>query len=181
MAETLNYALKRTTQPQAEPLSLAEAKLFLRVDGSAEDGLIMDMMVAVREAAEDYLHKSLVTQNWTMALEGYAPSRVVLPKGPVQSISEVRTRDRNGNEAVVDASLYHLSDVENAIHFESAIIAHEVKVTYVCGYGDAQDVPYAVRQGMLAHLVALYEDRLGGMPLPAATVALYKPHRYVRV
>lgn len=181
MAETLAYALKRSAPPVTEPLSLAEAKLYLRVDGSAEDALIMDMIVAVREAAEEYLHKSLVTQSWTLTCKDYAPSCVALAKGPVQSISQIKTRDRNGNENTVNVALYHLSAVKDAVHFESALLAHEVVISYVCGYGGAEDVPAAVRQGMLLHLAALYEDRMGGMQMPVAAITLYKPHRKVRL
>jgi uncharacterized phiE125 gp8 family phage protein len=181
MAETPMRALKRTTQPVTEPLSLAEAKLYLRVDGSEEDSLITDMIVAVREAAEDYLHKSLVTQGWTLTYENYAPACSPLPKGPVQAISHVKTRDRTGAESTVSTTLYHLSAVEDAVHFESTVMAHEVDITYSCGYGDAEDVPVSVKQGMLLHLAALYEDRIGGLSLPAAAVSLYKPHRLVRL
>lgn len=181
MVETASRALKRSAQPLTEPLSLAEAKLYLRVDGSAEDSLITDMIVAVREAAEEYLHKSLITQSWQMTFENYAPGCVALAKGPVQSIASVKTRSQTAVEATVSEELYHLSAVEDALHFESTILAHEVEITYVCGYGDAEDVPASVRQGMLLHLAALYEDRLGGLELPRAAVSLYKPHRMVRL
>jgi uncharacterized phiE125 gp8 family phage protein len=181
MGETISYAVKRSVQPVTEPLSLAEAKLYLRVDGCAEDALIMDMIVAVREAAENYLHKSLMTQSWILVCEKYTPSVIRLPKGPVQSISSVKTRDPNGNESVVGTGLYHLSAIEGAVHVESPILAHEIRITYACGYGDAEDVPSPVRQGMLMHLAALYEDRLGGINLPTSTIAFYRPYRNVRL
>lgn len=81
----------------------------------------------------------------------------------------------------MDEELYHLSAMEDAVHFASALLAYEVQITYVCGYGDAEDVPAAVRQGMLLHLATLYDDRMGGMQMPVAAVALYKPHRKVRL
>lgn len=181
MAEHSVRALKRSAEPLTEPLSLAEAKLYLRIDGNAEDALVTDMIVAVREAAEDYLHKSLVTQRWTLTYESYVPSHVPLPKGPAQEVVHVKTRDRAGNEAAVGEGVYHLSAAADALHLESSVIGHEVEIAYDCGYGDAEDVPASVRQGMLVHLAALYEDRLGGLQLPAASVSLYKPHRQARL
>lgn len=181
MAETLNRALRRTAQPLSEPLNLMEAKLFLRVDGDAENRMILDCISAVREAAEEYLRKSLVTQEWTLSYEGYAPSCVPLPKGPVQSMVQVKTRDRAGVETVMDSQLYHLARVADALHFVSVPLAYEIDITYCTGYGEAEEVPTSLRQGMLVHLAALYEDRIGGLAMPAATLALYKPHRFVRL
>lgn len=181
MVETVTRRVTRSVSPTTEPLSLAEAKLYLRVDGAEEDALISDMIVAVREAAETHLGKSLITQSWMLAYEGYVPSHVPLPKGPVQSIAHVKTRTRSGVETAINATLYHLAVAEDAVHFESVLMAHAVEITYTTGYGDAEDVPASVRQGMLMHLAALYDNRLGGMELPAAVVTLYKPHRVVRL
>ena len=181
MADTPSRALIRSTPPATEPLSLAEAKLYLRVDGSDEDTLITDMIAAVREAAEEYLRRSLVTQSWALRYEGYAPARVPLPKGPVREVTEVKAVDRDGNDAPVDTALYHLAPTEDALHFESVVLGHAVEIAYTAGYGDAKDVPVSIKQGMLLHLAALHEDRLGGMALPVAAITLYKPHRVVRV
>src|SRR5688572_20895804 len=111
MAETLTRALRRTEQPLTEPLNLMEAKLYLHVDGDAENGMILDCISAAREAAEEYLCKSLVTQEWTLTYENYAPGCVPLPRGPVQSVVTVKTRDRTGAETVMDNQLYYLARV----------------------------------------------------------------------
>lgn len=181
MGEIHTRRMTRGAAPAAEPLTLAEAKLYLRVDGGAEDALIADMLTTVREAAEGYLGKSLMTQGWVMTYQDYAPSCVPLAKGPVQSVESVVTRDRNGNATTLLAARYHLSPVEDALHLDAALMAHAIEVHYTVGYGDADDVPSSVRQGMLVHLAALYEDRLGGMTIPPASVTLYAPHREVRL
>lgn len=181
MAETLNRALRRTMQPLTEPLNLMEAKLYLRVDNDAENGVILDCISAVREAAEEYLCKSLVTQEWTLTYAGYAPGCVPLPKGPVQSVVSVKIRDRAGVETTMDSQLYTLARAADVLHFESVPMAHEVDITYRAGYGETEEIPLSVRQGMLLHVAALYEDRIGGLAIPTATAALYKPHRVVRL
>lgn len=181
MAETLTRALRRTAQPLTEPLNLMEAKLYLRVDNDAENGAILDCIGAVREAAEEYLCKSLVTQEWTLTYGTYAPSCVPLPKGPVQNVVSVKTRDRAGVETTMDSQLYWLARAADVLHFESVPMAHEIDIAYRAGFGEPEEVPLSVRQGMLMHLSALYEDRIGGLAMPAATAALYKPHRVVRL
>ncbi|MGB1540581.1 MAG: head-tail connector protein, partial [Rickettsiales bacterium] len=176
-----NKALVRETAPASEPLTLAEAKLYLRVDGSAEDSLITDMITAVREAAEEYLRKSLITQSWVLTYEDYAPAVAMLPRGPVQSISSVKVIDRSGAETAVSNTVYHLGVGKASVHFDTVQLGYLVEIIYSTGYGDADAVPEAIRQGMLTHLAALYDNRIDGMSLPAASIALYKPYREVRI
>lgn len=181
MTDSPARGLVRVAQPAAEPLNVEEAKLFLRVDGEAEDGLIGDMIVAVREIAEEYLQKSLMTQSWQMTLEGYAPSVIRLPRGPVQAITSVTAVDRLGSATTISDAIYHLGGARDTLHCESSVLGHEVRIVYVAGYGDAEDVPAAIRQGLRIHLAALYDDRLGGAEIPDAARALYHPYRIVRL
>ncbi|MBY0407045.1 MAG: head-tail connector protein, partial [Rickettsiales bacterium] len=51
--------LERATAPVAEPLTLAETKLYLRVSGGDEDALIGDMIASARIMAEQWLRRSL--------------------------------------------------------------------------------------------------------------------------
>ena len=181
MADTHSHLLERRVEPGSEPLSLAEAKLFLRVDGSSEDSLITDMIAAVREAAEEYLRKSLITQSWAVTYDDYAPACTPLPKGPVQSVESVKSLTRAGTETTVDSDIYHLNAARDRLHFDSIVMGHEVEIVYEAGYGDANDVPGAIRQGMLGHLAALYDNRIEGIKIPASSIELYKPHRQVRI
>ena len=64
-------SLTRSIQPVVEPVSLAEAKAHLRVDGEAEDDLIMGLISAAREWVEVYLDRTLITTQWTMKLDSF--------------------------------------------------------------------------------------------------------------
>ena len=57
------------TAPAAEPLTLAEAKLHLRVDDTADDALIGALITAARQHAEHDTRRALVTQTWKLALD----------------------------------------------------------------------------------------------------------------
>src|SRR5690606_38274918 len=86
--------LERTAAPTTEPLGLTEAKLFLRVDGTEEDDLISSLITATREQAEEYLRRSLITQNWSLWLDEQVSGHLWLPMGPVQSIGAVQLHTR---------------------------------------------------------------------------------------
>src|SRR5690606_26118703 len=104
-----------------------------------------------------------------------------LPKGPVQMVDAVTVINRHGDASLVEPGLYHLAPGADELHFESTGMGHAVEIAYTAGYGDAEDVPASIRQGMLVHLAVVYEDRLGASELPSASVTLYKPHRAVRL
>ncbi len=87
-----------------EPITIKEAKSYLRLDSDYEDDNLIQMIRAVREAAEQYLRCSLV--------------------------------------------------------------------------GD-EKIAAPIKQGMLIHLVSLFELRGGDVGIPSAVRALYNPYRKI--
>lgn len=173
--------LEEATQPAEEPLSLAEAKLYLRVDGTEEDALITELIIAVRRAAEQYLRRTLVTRRWRLVYDGYAPEVARLPMGRVSSVVSVTEIAEGGATTSVDSALYALNAARTALCFSACILAHQVEILYEAGYPDAATVPSSFKQGMLAHLAELYDGRSSASGLPEASVALYRPYREVGV
>ena len=64
-------SLVRATQPVVEPVTLAEAKLHLRIDSTAEDSLLTNLVAAARAWAEDYCDRTFVMTQWTMRLDSF--------------------------------------------------------------------------------------------------------------
>ncbi len=176
MVSNIPYII-RVVEPVSEPVSLSEAKLYLRLDESRdEDVLVKQLIVAAREAAEHYLRKSLITQTWKMAFDGYVPSMVDLMRGPVQSITEVKIIDRDGSFTVVDNANYYLSADKQRICFEISILGHMIEITYVAGFGDSSKVPHSIKQGMLMHIAQMYDDRQA-VVISSASQSLYNNFR----
>ncbi|MBM3617648.1 MAG: hypothetical protein FJX23_03800 [Alphaproteobacteria bacterium] len=179
MAENPTRALSRVQNPDIEPLTLAEAKLYLRVDGSDDDLLISALIRAGREAAEEFLRKSLAVQEWKITYEDYAPLKTPLPRGPVQEILSVKRITRNGDEVAMAEHAYHLNARHDMLHFETIPMSFEVSIHYRTGYGD-EGIPASVRQGMLIHIAEMYDNRAGAAAaMPSASISLYKPHREI--
>jgi uncharacterized phiE125 gp8 family phage protein len=181
MIDTRPYLLTLVTPPATEPLTLAEAKLFLRVDGSTEDSLITSMVSAVRIAAEQYLSRSLITQSWKLAYDDYLLSVTALPLGPVQSITSVTLVARDGSTTIVDSNTYYLSAKKDRLNFDATPFATRVEVVYAAGYGNAANVPEPIKQGMLQHLASLYTNRTASGAIPEIALSLYTPFKQVRL
>jgi uncharacterized phiE125 gp8 family phage protein len=60
--------------PASEPLSLAEAKNYLRVEHGADDALIAAMIAAARIQVESLTRRALVTQSWRIVLDRWSPT-----------------------------------------------------------------------------------------------------------
>lgn len=175
-----HVALTRIAAPAAEPVTLAETKSFLRIDHAAEDALLGDLIKAARAVAEEHLRRSLVTQSWRLSLEGANACRVPLPRGPVQSIAQASFVSPNGDQTILTGDAYQLCKGPDAIKFLRGAGGARIEIEYVAGYGAAGAVPPAVKQGMLMHIAALYEQREGA-PMPDGVIALYAPFREVRL
>lgn len=176
------YLLLREVEPLVEPLSLQETKLYLRVDGSDEDTLISDLITAVREQAEAYTRRAFITQDWLLALHDCGRAAVRLPYPPVQQILSVQVVSKTGVVTPVSSDTYYLMVSGESMAFDVIPLGHRVEIRYRAGYGDtAGDVPEPLRQGMLAHVAALYDTRGDLEQLPASVRRLYMPYRAIQL
>lgn len=180
--------LKRTVEPVAPPVTLAQAKAHARVDGDHEDDLITGLIHAATAMVENYIGRSLMEQTWR-----YTPKtlsqRVELPRGPVQSISTFTVVDSDGNSQAVGSSSYS----EDFDADPPALVlnsgeswptagpdANAVTIEYVTGF---DEVPADIVQALLMLVASWYSNRetlLTGSQaaeMPLGTMALLQNHR----
>jgi uncharacterized phiE125 gp8 family phage protein len=87
--------VKQTVAPTAEPITLAEAKTYLRETGTSQDSVITGFVKSAREYAENRTNRQLMLATWVYALDGFYQT---LLGGPlVQRRSGLQFA--NGNEA----------------------------------------------------------------------------------
>lgn len=164
--------------PAVEPVSLAEARAYLRLDdpGSPhqEDGLIESLVSAARLAVEAATRQKLVSQTWRLSVARLPAGRAIrLPLSPVASVAQIRAFDAQGAPSVADPESYGLvPDAQPPlIRLEPAFPAAPggVEIDVVAGFGpDAQSVPAPLRQAIRALVARWFEER-GDGPWPAAT------------
>lgn len=165
-------ALKLYTEPTVEPVSLAEAKLHLRVDETADDDVIRNLIIAARKDIETLSMHALITQTWDLYLDSFPwESEIYLPMPPVQSVTGVYyTPDSTGVEATF-TSTYYRTDIYGyppKVVLKSSyswpgdelIEVNGVKVRFVAGFGDEpSDVDQRLRQAVLLLVGHYYENR----------------------
>ena len=67
------------TNPTTEPVTLAEAKLAARVDGSDWDAIITAAIVAARQVAEQETGRRFISQTWRIELTDWPAEADVFP------------------------------------------------------------------------------------------------------
>jgi uncharacterized phiE125 gp8 family phage protein len=162
---------KLITQPSSEPITLEQAKAHLRVTGSEEDSLINNLIVAVRNEAESYLNRVLIEQVWDLYLDEFpddSDDEIVIQKTPVTAITYIKYYDSAGVLQTWDRANYDLDHYNEPARVYSAyevyypairLIKNAVQIRFTCGYGEAGDVPEAIKSGMYLYLSYLYDNR----------------------
>jgi uncharacterized phiE125 gp8 family phage protein len=187
-----------TAGPALEPITLAEAKAHLRIDGTAEDALIAGLIVTARLHVEAAAGLALLTQSWSYFLDFWPPGPALrLPLRPVQSIAAVRLYDADAAVTTLDAALYLLDGAGSPPRLirQGALAwpvpgrtANGIEVAFVAGYGDAAaDVPKPVRHAVLLLTAHWYEHRTPlevgpvAQPVPDMVADLLHPYRSPRL
>ncbi|MBX9592496.1 MAG: head-tail connector protein [Hyphomonadaceae bacterium] len=187
-----------TSGPAVEPVSLAEAKAHLRVDGTAEDTLIASLIVTSRLHVEAVMGLALVTQGWAYFLDAWARGRALeLPLRPVRSITAVRLYDENAVATTLAPASYVLDGAGTPARLvrqgarlwpKPGRTANGIEVAFTAGYGDAAaDVPAPIRQALLLLIAHWYEHRtpfeVGALaePAPDEVSRLLSPYRALRL
>lgn len=63
--------LALVTAPAIEPITVAQAKLFARIDITEDDQVVNDLVVAARHHAEEWSGRSLLTQTWDVFRDNF--------------------------------------------------------------------------------------------------------------
>jgi len=187
----------RTMPPAEFPVSLAEAKDHLHVDGNDSDARIEFLIAATTEKLDGWngeLGRCLITQTWRVDSDRFPQGRRLgLPFGPVQSVT-VRYSDPDNLEQTLAGSNYQL--LEDALgpfldlaEAESGWPAtycrrDAVRITVVAGYGAAGSVPKPIKQIILFVVGHWFANRegvvIGQVPaeLPLAVADLLVNYRH---
>jgi uncharacterized phiE125 gp8 family phage protein len=183
------------TPPAQEPVTLAEAKLHLKVEGATEDDLILSLVSAARLIVEAASGRMLIDQTWRLVMDAWpGDGRLRLPVGPLRGVSGARVFDAQGVAAPLAPSLF--SPEPGSDPPVLALVAalpppgrprQGVEVDVIAGFGDEpSSVPAPLRQAILRLVARWFENRGDALAaeaaaLPADVAALIAPYRRARL
>ena len=163
-------SLKLITPATVLAVSVADAKLHLRVDTSADDALIEVMIQAATELAEQITGRAITRQTWELTLDAFPATCFALTRVPVASVTSLKYVDYDGTLQTLDAAQYTLSTADDyaparvlpayGCSWPSARSqADAVALRYLAGYADAATVPESIKSWIKLQVGAMYENR----------------------
>src|SRR6185437_7391260 len=179
------------TAPAIEPLTLAEAKAFLRVETNDDDDVIGALIAGSRIHVEAQTRRALITQSWRISIDVWPDNgrRTIVP-APLQTLTAARVYDFEGLAHDVDLQAFVLDKGASVLAFAPwavpapGRISAGIELDLTVGYGTAAaDVPEALRQAVRLLVAHWYENRgvvAAGpnySPLPQSVAALIAPYR----
>ena len=156
--------------PVTEPVSLDDAKAYLKLDTDDEDALVTTLITAARLHVEGTTGRALLNQSWRLVLDDWPSVGLLrLPVGPLQSLTAITAYDINGDPVTLstDGVLWDAQAAPTLLYlpagFGDAVILRAlqaIEIDYVAGYGtDPADVPATLRQALLLLVAYWFEHR----------------------
>lgn len=140
------------------------AKTYCRVDGTADDAAIAELVAAATDYVEQWLGRSLLEQTWRLSLDGFA-DEMLLPRGPVRGVSSIKYTDVAGDEQTLGTEIYTAdldSDPQRVLRTAGAswpAVAqgpNSVRIQFVAGY---ETVPPSVTLAIRRLVASWFSDR----------------------
>jgi uncharacterized phiE125 gp8 family phage protein len=182
------------TAAAVEPVTLDEAKAFLRVEHNDDDEVIAALTAASRIHVEAQTRRALITQGWRISADAWPQDgRLLVRPAPLQTLDAARVYDFEGVAHEIDTQAFVPDLATSTLVFAPNLtswappapgrLAAGIELDVICGYGDAPtDVPEALRQAIRLLVAHWYENRglaaIGTVTvLPSTVAALIVPYR----
>ncbi len=177
--------LTLVTKPAAEPVTLQEAKDWLRVTHVDDDQLIESLIASARNFVQLATHRQLITATWDVKFDDFESYRIRLPLPPLQSVTSIKYLDVNNVEQTLATDQYLVSTGSHESPGEvmpaqgvswpttRSQAFHRVTIRIVCGYGSQpEEVDERAKQAVKLLVANGYEVR---EPLITGTIVAQMP------
>ena len=193
--------LRLITAPSTEPVTLAEAKAYAKVDDTSEDTLITNWIAAARELVEQATGRKLMSQVWALVMDqwpqqakeiwwdgvregalsafyGYSPF-IVLPLAPV-SAAVIKVLTEAGTSTDFTSTYLVQDEIEPRLVLNRGVAAPiavrdvgGIEIHMTCGYASAAAVPQALKQAVMGLVSHWIENREAAMETDLKQVPMH--------
>lgn len=182
------YHLVETAPPGAEPLTLEETRLHLRISHDADDSLIAGLIATARMLCEQMTGMALINRDYSLWLDSWPGQEnlpwwdgaregvrtrsglaLMLPRPPLCTVSGIYTYDASGAAETFASARYYVDTMRRPGRVvlqdgqsppQPERVANGIEIRYTAGFGTApQAVPAMLRQGMKQLVAHMYENR----------------------
>lgn len=160
------------TPPGSEPVTLAEARLWCRIDAddTTQDAVLLLLIGAMRRHSEDITGRAFVRRTLQLRLRGFPCTEIELPHPPLISVSSIEYTDGAGSDLNLNGSpSEYRVDADSVPGLVMPIYGGawpatrgdlaSVRITYDCGYASVSGIPAEVRTWIQARISTIYDNR----------------------
>lgn len=179
------------TAPAAEPLSLVDAKRFLRVEHGDDDAIISSLVSAARNHVEALTRSALIAQTWRLVLDRWPDGGRIVPRiGPLRALAVARVFSAANEASAIDPEIFVIDAATGVIAAPSWSLpvpgrsVAGIELDLDVGFGaSGADVPPTLLQAIRMLVAHWYENRgliaIGQsvLMMPASVNAMISSHR----
>ena len=156
------------TPPVLEPVTVADARAFLRISTDSEDDILRRIIKTARELVEADTGLALIDQTWRLRVDRWPRSgRLALFKYPVKAVTAVVAYRCDGSAISMEPEEFMLQHGRRPqrvymAQYPDAQSFCGLEVDFIAGFGETGvEVPDALKQAILTLSAHLYENRAG--------------------
>ena len=161
-------AYKVVTPATSNPITLTEAKTHLKVDTTADDTFITNLIKSATSSAQEYTNRFFIATTIQQVGDKWEDISNLF-KSPVLSVTNIKYVSTDGILTTLNSSVYFLDDVNkpariglkpNQSYPEIIDRLNAVQVNYVVGLAAGPDeVDEGIRQALLLTIGNWYQNR----------------------
>ena len=177
---------------ETEPITTAEVKAWGKIDTDAEDTVIESLIIAVRQAAEAWLGRTLIEQTIISHIDYWPSEPLKLPRPPLISVTSISLLTEEGVSSVYSSNNYYVrTDIEpGEVVIKNGCVPPVntdryhggIKILHVNGYSDdASELDQLLKQGLIEWVLFAIESRIVSREPPDNAAALLTRYKMPRI
>ena len=161
-------ALNLITDAATEPVTRAEATLFMRYTGSLQNDVVDSLIVAATRIVQNWCSTQLVNATYEYYTDQFC-NEMPISIGPISSFTMLEYQDADDTEQTLATTVYgtDLISPVNKVYLKEGQTwpatrqnPNAVKMTFVAGYGaTASDVPEHYKTAIKMLVSDMFEHR----------------------